>query len=56
MTSFLDSKHFVQLVNDPTQDDGRTIDHCYVPNDIKDSNLLDARICNYHHMCNTDYS
>ena len=35
MTRFLDSKDFVQLVHDPTQDDGRTIDHCYVPNNIK---------------------
>jgi hypothetical protein len=36
LTKFLDSKHFVQLVNEPTQDDGRTIDHCYVPFNIKD--------------------
>ena len=35
LTKYLRSKEFEQLVTAPTHDDGRTIDHCYVPQDMK---------------------
>ena len=36
LTKFLMRKHFEQLINEPTHDKGRMIDHCYVPVSVKD--------------------
>ena len=36
LTRYVTESKLVQLVNSPTHNGGRTIDHCYVPEDIKD--------------------
>ena len=36
LTEMLDHKHYIQLITEPTHDQGRQIDHCYIPQNIKD--------------------
>ena len=40
LTKYLGEKDFVQLVHTATHDDGRAIDHCYVPRDIKEKVII----------------
>ena len=40
LTKYLGEKDFVQLVHTATHDDGRVIDHCYVPRDIKEKVII----------------
>ena len=40
LTKYFEKLEFVQLVNSATHDDGRVIDHCYVPIDIADKVVL----------------
>ena len=47
LTNYLMKKDFVQLVHFPTQVEGRTIDHCYVPNTIKETIDLKGLFCYY---------
>ena len=35
LTKFLSKENFEQIVTSPTHDEGRTLDHCYVPSSIK---------------------
>ena len=40
LTKYLTSKRMVQLVTNPTHDKGNCIDHCYVPEELKENVVL----------------
>jgi hypothetical protein len=40
LTKYFENLEFVQLVNSATHDDGRVIDHCYVPIDVADNIIV----------------